>query len=214
MPKRDLYRVLGVSAGAAPAEIKRAYRRIAFTVHPDVGERPDPERFREIHEAYEILSNPDRRRSYDVEISVRRQPLAAESLRTKGPVAVRDDFLTLRPSIEELLDQIGQNFFGYRWKSGGPLRRLGAEAILDAEEAHFGCRVPFTVPCFISCQRCAGTGEWWGLCQDCYGRGVIESMREVVLDIPPGARDGDVFQVDLAGVGISNVLLEIRVVVA
>jgi curved DNA-binding protein CbpA len=107
MPKRDLYRVLGVSTQAAPGEIKRAYRRIAFAVHPDVGERPDPERFREVHDAYETLSDPDRRRSYDVEISIRRRPLSAEPLRRKIPVSIIDDFLTLRPSIDEL--------FGPHW---------------------------------------------------------------------------------------------------
>jgi curved DNA-binding protein CbpA len=121
MTKRDLYRVLGVSAGAAPADIKRAYRRIAFAVHPDVGDHADSDRFRKIREAYETLSNPDRRRSYDIEIAIRRQPLSAEPLRSKRPVGVRDDFLTMRPSIEELLDHIGQNFFGYRSKSGAPL---------------------------------------------------------------------------------------------
>jgi molecular chaperone DnaJ len=213
MPRQDLYRILGVSAGAAPAEIKRAYRRIAFTVHPDVGERPDAERFREIHEAYEILSNPNRRRSYDVEVAVRRQPLSAEPLRTTRPITVLDDFLTMRPSIEELLDHVGQNFFGHRNKSGGPLRRLGMEAILDTEEARFGCRVPFSVPSYIRCQRCRGTGEWWGLCPECYGRGIVESMRELVLEIPPGASDGDQFEVDLGGLGISNLLLEVRVIV-
>ena len=214
MSRQDLYRILGVSAGAPPAEIKRAYRRIAFTVHPDVGERPDPDRFREIHEAYEILSNPNRRRSYDVEIAVRRQPLSAEPLRRTGPITIRDDFLTIRPSIEELLDHVGQNFFGYRNKSGGPLRRLEMEAILDAEEARFGCRVPFSVPSYISCPRCRGMGEWWGLCPECYGRGLIESVRELILEIPPGASDGDRFEVDLGRVGIINLLLEVRVIVA
>jgi molecular chaperone DnaJ len=153
-----------------------------------VGERPDPERFREIHEAYEILSDPDRRRSYDVEISIRRRPLSAEPLRTKVSVTVLDDFLTVRPSIEELLDHIGQNFFGYREKSGGRRHRLGMEAILDVEEALFGCRVPLRVPCYVRCPRCGGTGEWWGLCPACYGRGIVESTRELVLEIPPGAR--------------------------
>jgi molecular chaperone DnaJ len=85
MPRRDFYRVLGVSTGAAPAEIKRAYRRIAFDVHPEVGERPDPERFREVHEAYETLSDPDRRRSYDVEISIRRRPLSGGAVAAKNP---------------------------------------------------------------------------------------------------------------------------------
>jgi curved DNA-binding protein CbpA len=128
MPKPDLYGILGVSTRAAPGEIKRAYRRIAFAMHPDVGERPDPGRFREVHEAYEILSNPDRRRSYDVEISIRRRPLSAEPLRPKVPVTVLDDFLTVRPSIEEMLDHIAQNFFGYRekkWWAPAPARGRG-----------------------------------------------------------------------------------------
>jgi hypothetical protein len=67
----------------------------------------------------------------------------AEPLRPKTPVTITDDFLTLRPSIDELLDHIGLNCFGYPRKSGGPYRRLGVEAILDTDEARFGCRVPF-----------------------------------------------------------------------
>ena len=107
MPRRDFYETLGVPEGATPGEIKRAYRRIAFELHPDVGERPDAERFREVHEAYEVLSNPNRRRLYDIKFSSQRQPLTAEPLRPKAPVTIVDDFWTLRPSIEELLDLNG-----------------------------------------------------------------------------------------------------------
>lgn len=213
MPKRDLYRILGVSTEAAPGEIKRAYRRIAFAVHPDVGERPNPERFREVHEAYETLSDPDRRRSYDVEISIRRRPLAAEPLRRKTPVSITDDFLTLRPSIDELLDHIGRNFFGYPRKSGGPYRRLGVEAILDADEARFGCRVPFNIPAFVTCPSCDGTSEWLGICPVCYGKGVVEARRQIVLEIPPGSKDGARYEIDLGKLGIGNLLLDVRIVV-
>jgi curved DNA-binding protein CbpA len=83
--------VLGVSTQAAPGEIKRAYRRLAFTVHPDVGDRSDPERLHEVHEAYEILGNPDRRRSYDVENSIRRRPVSAMPLRPRPQVTVVND---------------------------------------------------------------------------------------------------------------------------
>jgi len=138
MPRRDFYATLGVPKQAAPGEIKRAYRRIAFELHPDVGERPDAERFREAHEAYEVLSNPNRRRLYDIKFSSQRLPLTAELLRPKAPVTIVDDFLTLRPSIEELLDHIGRNFFGHQRKSGGQSRRMGVEAILEPEEARFG----------------------------------------------------------------------------
>jgi molecular chaperone DnaJ len=214
MPKRDLYGILGVSRQAPPGEIKQAYRRLAFNAHPDVSERPDPERFREAHEAYEILSNPERRRSYDVEIPIRRRPLSAEPLRARAPVTVLNDFLTVRPSIAELLDHIGENFLGYRKKSGGRLRGLGVEAVLDAHEARFGCRVPFGVPCYVECPRCGGIDEWGGLCTACYGRGIVEGTHEVILQLPPGVRDGDVFEVDLGDVGIGNLVLAVRVVVA
>ena len=213
MPKGDLYRVLGVPTQAAPGEIKRAYRRIAFAVHPDVGERSDPDRFREVHEAYETLSDPGRRRSYDVEISIRRRPLSAEPIRPKAPVTIIDDFLTLRPSIDELLDHIGVNFFGYPSKSGGPYRRLGVEAILEVDEARFGCRVPFNVPAFVTCPSCDGVSEWLGICPVCYGRGVVASSRQIVLEIPPGSRDGARYEVELGKLGIGNLLLDVKIIV-
>jgi DnaJ-class molecular chaperone len=84
MPKRDPYRILGV---AAPAEIKRAYRRIAFELHPDVGKPADPERFREAHEAYEILNDPNQRRSYDSKLGSQRQSLTAEPLRSRSSIS-------------------------------------------------------------------------------------------------------------------------------
>jgi molecular chaperone DnaJ len=213
MPRRDLYGILGVSTRAAPGEIKRAYRRIAFEFHPDVGQRPDPERFREAHEAYEILNDPSQRRSYDIKVGSRRLSLTTEPLRARAPVNIIDDFLTLRPSIGELLDHIGLNFFGYPRKSGGPYRRLGIEAILEADEARFGCRVPFNLPAFVTCFSCDGEGEWLGICPVCYGQGIVESWRQIVLEIPPGSRDGSRYEVDLGNLGISNLLLDVRVVV-
>ena len=213
MPKRDLYGILGVPTRAAPGEIKRAYRRIAFEFHPDVGKRPDPERFREAHEAYEILNDPNQRRSYDVKLGSRRQSLTAEPLRSKAPVSIIDDFQTLRRSLDELLDHIGLNLFGSLRKSGVPHRRLGAEAILEADEARFGCHVPFSLPSFVTCPGCDGMSQWLGICPVCSGQGVVESRRWIILEIPPGSQDGARYEVDLANVGIGNLLLDVRIVV-
>ena len=66
MAKQDFYDILGVSRDASQDEIKKAYRRLAREYHPDVNKEPDAEeRFKEINEAYRILSDPDSRRQYD-----------------------------------------------------------------------------------------------------------------------------------------------------
>jgi DnaJ-class molecular chaperone len=212
MPWRDLYKILGVPTRAAPGAIRRAYRQIALAVHPDVGAPPDPERFREVREAYEVLSDPERRRAYDVKFVTRAQPLSVEPLRCKAPVTVLDDFFTVRPSIDEVLAHPRQNFFGHRPKSGGPYRRLGIEVILEPDEVRFGCRLPFNIPCYITCERCGGSAEWWGLCSACYGGGMVEGTKRVMLEIPPGARDGERYEIDLAEVGIGNLLLDVRLI--
>src|SRR5260370_36263439 len=63
MAGKGLYAVLGIEEGVGLPTIRRAYRRLVFSVHPDVGASPDPERCHEIHEAYEILTDPEGRRS-------------------------------------------------------------------------------------------------------------------------------------------------------
>jgi DnaJ-class molecular chaperone len=68
MPKRIHYSILGVAAGVNVQAIKNAYRRLVLKVHPDAGNKPDPARFREVHEAYLFLSDAARRRAYGVEI--------------------------------------------------------------------------------------------------------------------------------------------------
>src|SRR5262249_41745693 len=67
MAKRDYYEVLGVTRGAAEAEIKKAYRRLARKLHPDVnpGDKGAQKRFQEVQEAYEVLQNEEKRRAYD-----------------------------------------------------------------------------------------------------------------------------------------------------
>jgi molecular chaperone DnaJ len=215
MARRDFYAILGVPARAEPAEIKHAYRRLAFSLHPDVGGNPDPQRFREVHEAYEVLSDPNQRRAYDVKLVGRPQAVSAEPLRAGSPIDVFKDYLTVRPRIDEVFDHISQNFFGPTSKSGGPSRRLGLEVILEPDEARFGCRVPLNIPAYIVCPGCNGSGEAWGwnLCPDCYGCGMVEGAAQTNLEIAPGTRDGERYEVNLASAGISNLTLEIRIVV-
>src|ERR1700730_8093818 len=83
--------------------------------------------------------------------------LPAEPRRRKATLTVPNDFLTVRPSIEELLDHIAQNFFNPR-KSGGPFRKLGLEVFIQPEDARFGCHVPLDIQSYVRCDKCRGVG--------------------------------------------------------
>src|ERR1700731_4832391 len=220
MAGKGLYAVLGIEEGADLPTIKRAHRRLVFSVHPDdVGATPDPERFHQIQEAYEILIDPQRRRSgtraeaeptYRRQMVVEPEPLSA----ARRTVRVPDDFATTMPSIGEFLDQVAQNFFGFHRKSHGPYRRLGIEVLLSPEEARSGCRVPLEVPNFERCPRCRGFESGWGVCAMCHGYGLVEGTARVALDIPPGIRDGQHYEVSLASAGIKNLLLAVTILTA
>jgi DnaJ-class molecular chaperone len=219
MAGRDLYAVLGIDGDADLPTIKRAYRRLVFSIHPDVGATPDRKRFLEIHEAYEILTDPERRRSgttAQADQIYRRQMVVESEPFSAGRRAVRvpDDFATTMPSIGELLDHVAQNFFGFHRKSHGPFRRLGIEILLTIDEARWGCRVPLEVPNFEHCPRCSGFESGWGVCAICHGYGLVEGSARVALNIPPRTRGGEHYEVSLAGAGIENLLLEVTILTA
>jgi DnaJ-class molecular chaperone len=215
MPKQDRYSILGVPFDAGAETIKNAYRRLTMQMHPDAGREPDPERFREVHDAYVELSGAARRRSHGVEVGrVTRTSAPIEEIRAGGPIGIPDDFDTVAPSLGEILDHIAQNFFGFHQKSGGPHRRLALEIVLSPQEARLGGRLPFEVPCYEPCQRCHAGAWMWGLCPLCHGYGLVEGAQQVALDIAPGNRNGTHYEVALDSAGISNLRLDVTVLVA
>ena len=163
---RDYYDVLGVSPGAGADEIKRAYRQLARRYHPDISGDDRAAVFLEVSRAYEVLSDPARRRSYD---SGQRSadhgagPARAEWLADE--VAI--DF----PSVASVLDRMRQSFFG-----SAPARGLRAEIVLSPQEAFWGTTVPLDVPLRRTCGRCGGRGETWQeWCAPCGGGGEVAS---------------------------------------
>jgi molecular chaperone DnaJ len=226
MAWKDPYAILGVGRGAPLSEIKRAYRKLAFSAHPDVGDNPDAQRFREVHEAYEILNEMEQRRPRRIKVvrALDRSGYAGtthvephrrpEPIRRRRPVNVIDDFGTVSPSVGEILDHIAQNFFGFHQKSHGSRRRLGVEIVLDTREAFFGVTVPIEVPVYVRCGRCGSSGGEWSVCPLCHGYGMMEIAHGVRLEIPPGVRSGDRYQIDLRSAGIENLLLDLTIVVA
>ncbi|HEV2174078.1 MAG TPA: DnaJ domain-containing protein [Nitrospira sp.] len=226
MAWKDPYAILGLERGAPLSEIKRAYRKLAFSLHPDVGHDPDETRFREAHEAYQALIQIDQLRP-PRRIKVARAPDRSghaatmhveprgrpEPTRRRPPINVIDDFGMVSPSVGEILDHIAQNFFGFHQKSHGSRRYLGVEVVLDRTEAFFGVRLPIEVPVYGRCDRCGGSGGDWGVCASCHGYGMTETSRTVALEIASGARTGERYQIDLRGAGIENLVLDMTIVV-
>jgi molecular chaperone DnaJ len=177
---RDYYGILGVSREATGEEIKRAYRKLARELHPDVN--PDPvaqERFKEVTAVYEVLSDPERRRIVDLG----GDPLAPGGGAGGGagnPFAGFGSF-----------GDVFEAFFPGAGGSRGPRSRVrqGADALLRIDltlpEAAFGVRREVTVDTAIVCTTCGGNGCAAGTsprrCQTCGGSGEIQSIQRSLL---------------------------------
>lgn len=196
---RDYYDVLGVGQDAGADEIKRAYRQLARRYHPDISGDDRGAAFLELSRAYNVLSDPDRRRSYDAGLA-----------RDAG--AGRGDWLTDEvaidfPSVSSVLDRMRSSFFG-----GTPPAALSAEIVLTPQEAFWGTSVPLDVPLRRTCPRCGGRGEVWEeWCPICAGGGEVTARHEMQLRVPAGVREGARFRFSVMPPGAPATLVEIRV---
>ena len=170
---RDYYGLLGVSKGASDAEVKRAYRRLARELHPDVN--PDEEeRFKEISTAYEVLSDPEKRRIVD---------LGGDPLAAAGSGNGFSGFGGLGDVFEA--------FFGGGVGSRGPIGRVrpGSDSLLrmrmTLEECATGMTKQVTVDTAVLCDLCQGRGTHGNsapsACDICGGRGEVQSVQRSLL---------------------------------
>jgi molecular chaperone DnaJ len=170
MEKRDYYQVLGVERGAGALEIKSAYRKLAVKYHPDrnPGDAEAEERFKEASEAYEVLSDGDKRARYD-------------RYGHQGVAGVGSGGFD--PSIFADFSDILGDLFGF----GGSRRASGSGAMRGAdlrydltlgfEEAAFGAETTLRIPRLETCPRCTGSGSADksapGVCSVCGGQGQV-----------------------------------------
>ena len=195
---RDYYDVLGVAPDAGAAEIKRAYRQLARRYHPDISGDERGGAFLEVSRAYQVLRDPDRRRSYDARLLTRTRAdwLADE-------VAI--DF----PSVASVLDRMRDSFFG-----DAPEASLSAEISLSPQEAFWGAMVPLHVPLRRTCPRCGGRGEVWAeWCATCLGAGEVRTAHDMHLRVPAGVREGATFRFSLAPRGAPQTFVEVRITI-
>jgi DnaJ-class molecular chaperone len=206
--KKTYYMILGVSRTETPAGIRAAYRDLARKLHPDVAGDHATTAFQELTEAYDVLSDPGRRREYNA----RTDPTTRVAARAPSSILARPE--DLRPSFEAMYERFLRNFTGVGVPKSERLEGLNVEVQLTPDEAITGCSVPVGVPTFSRCPRCGGTGiEWSYPCALCMQSGMIEHEQVVHVPIPPLARSGAIYEVALGGLGIHNFQLRLHVFV-
>lgn len=215
MPDRDLYETLGVPRDASPEDLKKAYRTLAMKFHPDRHEGGE-ERFKEISNAYAVLSDPERRAAYD--------RFGHAGIGCPGP-----EFRTVADIFSAFADILGGEGFS-DFLGGGQGNHLQCGVEITLEEAAAGvvktlalerpepcgtCRgtgakpgtSPETCPSCrgagaiqrsqgffavrMTCPRCGGDGEFVRHpCGACRGQGHVQAKRPLEIRIPPGVEDG------------------------
>lgn len=215
MPK-DYYMVLGVSRGADPEEIKKAYREVAKKYHPDASRsKESTQKFLDIREAYETLSNEKKRKEYDRELARAESGIRAQGLRspvkTFSPVSDTDRHLS--SFFDDLFLRTFRDFFeGFQPRAVE--KDLYYEAILSPSEAMEGRSFSVKIPVGQPCPRCSRMHYPEDLlCSLCSGKGMIETEREITLRIPPGIRHGTTIQFPLDSIGLRNCCINLRVLI-
>jgi len=231
MAKRDYYEVLGVKKNASNDEIKKSYRRMAMKHHPDRNtEDSDAEsKFKEAKEAYEVLSNSDKRAAYD--------QFGHDGVRGGPPGGGFS-----AEGFGDIFGDVFGDIFGGGRRSRSQVFRgadLGYELRLDLEKAVSGDSVTIEVPTQVSCEECHGSGAEKGSepvkcmtcggagqvrmqqgffaiqqtcpackgagtvitnpCSNCHGRGRVSKTKRLSVKVPEGVEDGD--RIRLSGEG-------------
>ncbi|GET26532.1 molecular chaperone DnaJ [Prolixibacter sp. NT017] len=187
MAKRDYYEVLGVSKSASPEEIKKAYRKKAIQFHPDKnpGDKTAEENFKEAAEAYEVLSNPEKRQRYD-------------QFGHSGLGGGQGGFSGHDMSMDDIFSMFGDIFgggfggFGGFGSGGGRTHRrtnrgsnLRVKASLTLKEIAHGTEKKIKVKKYVTCDSCHGSGakgsDGYSTCSTCHGSGQVTRISNTFL---------------------------------
>jgi len=177
MPTKDYYEILGVAAGASGDEIKQAYRKLAREHHPDVAHDKSraEHRFKEINEAYEVLSDPNKRAQYD------RFGVVGNGAAGPGGFGFGGG------SFGDIFDMFFGNMRGGAPRRAGPERGadLRYDVEISLEEAYTGASREIVFDRLAACDVCSGSGARPGTvvvaCERCGGSGMAQTIRQTPL---------------------------------
>ncbi|MBR1850714.1 MAG: molecular chaperone DnaJ [Bacteroidales bacterium] len=185
MEKRDYYEVLGVSKNATPEELKSAYRKLALKYHPDrnPGDKDAEEKFKEAAEAYDVLSNPEKKSRYD--------QFGMDGMNgsyAQGGMNMNDIFSQFGDLFGDLFGGGGFGGFNGGFRTGGRRVQRGSnlriKVKLTLEEIEHGCEKKIKVNKYVPCKTCGGSGaknNAYETCQHCHGTGVVTEVKRTIL---------------------------------
>ena len=186
--KRDYYEVLGVQKGASEEEIKKAYKKLARKYHPDMnpGNKEAEEKFKEINEANEVLSDPEKKARYDQFGFAGVDPSYGAGAGSGAYGAGGFDFGDLGDIFGSFF---GGGFGGGQQRRNGPQRgeSIRASVSVSFTEAAFGCEKEITVERSEQCPTCKGNGCAAGttpeVCPTCHGTGNVQVRRQTPMGV-------------------------------
>jgi len=213
MAGKDYYQILGVSRNASEKEIKQAYRRLARKYHPDLNpnDKSAEAKFKEINAAYEVLSDPGKRKKYDQ--FGEQWEYAEQFAKSRGQERVRWDFNRGGTTFEygdlggfgDIFSSLfGDSGIGSRMRRG-PQHGQDVESTIEVtlEEAYHGSTRVIQLQIEEPCTACGGTGRVGNrVCTICNGAGGKVIPRRLEVKIPAGVRDGS--RIRIAGEGGSG----------
>jgi len=206
MAGKNYYKILGVNNSATAKEIKRAYRSLARKYHPDLnpGDKSSEEKFKEINEAYEVLSDSDKRQKYDrfgdqwqyAEQFVRPEQGGVRWNSAQGGRVFESS--DLGSIFGDLFGDRGTSFRGRQYTRRGQDVSYPVEVTL--EEAYHGCQRAIQLQEDNPCTACGGTGRVGSrVCTMCNGSGKVVNLKRIEVKIPQGVKDGS--KIRIAGQG-------------
>ena len=220
MDYKDYYKTLGVARGASADEIKKAFRKLARKYHPDVnpGDKKSEEKFKEINEAYEVLSDAEKRRKYDTlgpnwqeqfgpTFSRSRNTYTYSGGAGRGPASSPLDF-DANSGFSDFFEALfgrGPQMGGAGVRTSSDIRRRAGDNIeqpveVTLQEAYVGGSRTFNIQSTEVCPTCKGTGDVAGrTCSACGGQGVLPRNKRIQVKIPPGVDNGS--KIRVAGEG-------------